>query len=235
MDDIHTPTVPSGPTTGRSLTNGAGEDKLSLMDLIAEKERVESELSALSSVLDSHGVNMNTSLTTFDGYPRNDLDIAQIRTTRARIIHLRNDYKGLMSRIEAGLHAHHASVRDVAPIPASSSSQVASTTSGNSSTDSSLIETPFAKVNSVVAGSPADDAGLRAGDGIRRFGNVNWINHEKLSKVAEAVQRNEGRNIVVKVARKDAANDTTEELQLQLTPRRNWGGRGMLGCHLLPA
>ena len=97
-----------------------------------------------------------------------------------------------MSRIEAGLHAHHASVRDVAPIPASSSSQVASTTSGNSSTDSSLIETPFAKVNSVVAGSPADDAGLRAGDGIRRFGNVNWINHEKLSKVAEAVQRNEG-------------------------------------------
>ena len=53
MDDIHTPTVPSGPTTGRSLTNGAGEDKLSLMDLIAEKERVESELSALSSVLDS--------------------------------------------------------------------------------------------------------------------------------------------------------------------------------------
>jgi len=43
-----------------------------------------------------------------------------------------------------------------------------------------------------VAGSPAEDAGLRVGDRVRRFGDVNWINHDKLSKVAETVQRNEG-------------------------------------------
>ena len=97
MDDIHTPTVPSGPTTGQRAVNGIEKDKLSLMDLIAEKTRVEEELSALGSVLDSvlrcplymvkkenadrstlqHGVTMSTSLTTFDGFPRNDLDIAQ--------------------------------------------------------------------------------------------------------------------------------------------------------------
>jgi 26S proteasome non-ATPase regulatory subunit 9 len=53
-------------------------------------------------------------------------------------------------------------------------------------------EIPFAKVNSVVAHSPAEEAGLKAGDMIRRFGNVNWMNHEKLSKVAETVQRHEG-------------------------------------------
>ena len=58
MDDIHTPTVPSGPTTGQGAANGVAEDKLSLMDLIAEKTRVEEELSALGSVLDSVGDNL---------------------------------------------------------------------------------------------------------------------------------------------------------------------------------
>lgn len=53
MDDIHTPTVPSGPTTGQRVANGVDKDKLSLMDLIAEKMRVEEELTALGSVLDS--------------------------------------------------------------------------------------------------------------------------------------------------------------------------------------
>lgn len=53
MDDIHTPTVPSGPTTGQMSANGVGKDNMSLMDLIAEKTRVEEELSALGSVLDS--------------------------------------------------------------------------------------------------------------------------------------------------------------------------------------
>ena len=53
MDDIHTPTVPSGPPTGQRAVNGIDKDKLSLMDLIAEKTRVEEALSALGSVLDS--------------------------------------------------------------------------------------------------------------------------------------------------------------------------------------
>ena len=97
-----------------------------------------------------------------------------------------------MSRIEAGLHAHHASVRAADPVPSTSSSHLTNMSSRSNATDPSLVETPFARVNSVVAGSPADRAGLQAGDAIRRFGNVNWMNHEKLSKVAETVQRNEG-------------------------------------------
>ena len=53
MDDIHTPTVASGSTSGPGSSNGIDKDKLSLMDLINEKTRVEEELSALGSVLDS--------------------------------------------------------------------------------------------------------------------------------------------------------------------------------------
>ena len=93
-----------------------------------------------------------------------------------------------MSKIDIGLQEHHAAHQASNPTPTPSSSQRAS----HSSADQGLIDTPFAKVNSVVSGSPADDAGLKAGDRIRRFGNVNWINHERLSKVAEAVQRNQG-------------------------------------------
>lgn len=52
MDDIHTPTVASGPTSG-GHTNGISKEQLSLQELIAEKDRVETELKALGQVLDS--------------------------------------------------------------------------------------------------------------------------------------------------------------------------------------
>ena len=53
MDDIHTPSVVSGPTSSHSVAHGVDHEKLSLMDLVTEKQRVEGELSALSNVLDS--------------------------------------------------------------------------------------------------------------------------------------------------------------------------------------
>lgn len=49
-DDIHAPTVASGPTSGGALRDLG---KLSMVELMQEKERIEAELSALSSVLDS--------------------------------------------------------------------------------------------------------------------------------------------------------------------------------------
>lgn len=95
-----------------------------------------------------------------------------------------------MSKVELGLHEHHAKYQS-----SNSSSMPTSSHASSSSLkppEQSFSDTPFAKVNSVETGSPADDAGLKAGDRIRKFGYVNWINHEKLSKVAEVVQRNQG-------------------------------------------
>ncbi|KAH7065452.1 26S proteasome non-ATPase regulatory subunit 9 [Macrophomina phaseolina] len=229
MDDLHTPSVAAGPTS--RVSNGVAKEDMSLTELMAEKDRVQSELSALSSVLDSHGVNMRTSLTTFDGYPRDDIDIAQIRTTRARIIHLQNDLKGLYDRIEKALHAHHASLREAAEAASAAGTTGTAGAAGSSSTDDAALLAPFARVNDVVSGSPADNAGLKAGDKILKFGEVNWMNHEKLSKLAETVAQNVERPISIRVARD---GESSAQLDLQLTPRRNWGGRGMLGCHLLP-
>ena len=98
-----------------------------------------------------------------------------------------------MARIEKALHAHHASNQTTETTTAKAITQpVATSSASRAAAESIPLEKPFAKVNSVVAGSPADDAGLKAGDSIRRFGNVNWINHEKLKKVADTVQSNEG-------------------------------------------
>ncbi|KAJ5871258.1 uncharacterized protein N7529_003611, partial [Penicillium soppii] len=229
MDDIHAPTVASGPASGalpRDLS------KLSMPELMQEKERIEEELSALSAVLQSHGVRMTSSLTTFDGYPRDDIDIAQVRTTRVRIIHLRNDHKAVMELIEKGVHEHFARLQSTVAAPTTNGTSQPPTMPSLPVASTSQLGAPFAKVNSVVSGSPADQAGLKAEDVIRSFGSVNWLNHERLTKVAEVVQQNEGRPVTVNVRR---GNETTfEELDLQLTPRQNWGGRGMLGCHLVP-
>ncbi|KAJ4375520.1 putative 26S proteasome regulatory subunit [Didymella sp. IMI 355093] len=229
MDDIHAPTVSSGPVSG-GYTNGVPKEQLSLQELIAEKDRVETELKALGQVLDSHGVNMNTGLTTFDGFPRSDIDVPQIRTTRARIIRLKNDHKDLMSRIEKGLHEHHARIAE----QAQNNSTTAGQAQAGQSAPPAALEAPFAKVNSVVAGSPADEAGLKVGDSITKFGWVDWTNHERLGRVAEAVSQNEGIPITVKALRSSSSGGPAETVQMQLTPRRNWGGRGLLGCHLLP-
>ena len=177
-------------------------------------------------------------------------DVA-VRTTRARIIHLRNDWKDLMGIIEKRLHEHFASLED------DDTETVAPISSDISIPRDSVPETldpPFAKVNSVVDNSPAAAAGLQAGDLIRNFGYVNLENNDGLKKVAECVQGNEGvrrrrrilprvkgvtgltelqQNILVKVSR-SGGGSRSQELRLTLTPRRNWGGRGMLGCHILP-
>lgn len=121
--------------------------------------------------------------------------IGSVRTIRAQIIRLRYDHKEVMAHIEKGIHAHFAGLQSSAAgsTPTSSTNGLATEASEiHPPAAGTSVLTPFAKVNSVVPGSPAGQAGLQAGDLIRSFGTVNWLNHERLSKVAEFVQQNEG-------------------------------------------
>lgn len=52
MENLHAPTVPSGPTSG-PVTNGIQTAGLSLAQLQTKKDNLEAEIRALSSVLDS--------------------------------------------------------------------------------------------------------------------------------------------------------------------------------------
>lgn len=100
-----------------------------------------------------------------------------------------------MLRIEKGLHEVHASYassnKDAGNLPVSSSSYGESVNEDNPPNPND-IEPTFARISEVFRGAPAEMAGLEVDDKITRFGNINWMNHEKLSKVAETVQRNEG-------------------------------------------
>ncbi|KAA8894398.1 26S proteasome non-ATPase regulatory subunit 9 [Sphaerosporella brunnea] len=242
MEDIHSPSVVVAARENQSTASVAanGSSTKALFELMKDKDQLEAELKALGSVLDSHGVNMNTSLTTFDGYPRDDIDVPQIRHTRARIIHLRNDYKDLMKRIEAGLYAHHAalaaSAQDDTTIPTTATiiaptaaAPRTTTTSGASAPED--VQTPFAKINSVAPNSPAAEAGLQKGDYIKKFGTVNALNHEKLKKLTELVAANEENPVTVLVSRREAGSEADRELTI--VPR-TWEGNGKLGCHILP-
>jgi 26S proteasome regulatory subunit N4 len=226
LADIH---VPSGPTSIQR--DAAVLEGLTLKQLMDRKDNLEAELKALGAVLDTHGVDMQTSLTDRDGFPRSDIDVAQVRVTRARIISLRNDWKELMDRIEKGLHEHHANLQASDAFKNAESAQ-RSEPAAAVQTSPPVPETPFAKVNSVEPGSPANEAGLKAGDQIRRFGTAIWSNHERLRKVGDTVQQNLGRPIQVKVLR--SSGGTSQELELRVTPRQGWGGRGTLGCHIIP-
>lgn len=53
MDNIHSPTVPSGPASSTHRPASPSQDETPLLDLINDKDRVESELRALISVLES--------------------------------------------------------------------------------------------------------------------------------------------------------------------------------------
>ena len=56
MDDLHTPSVPPEPAPGHQPVENKEQEKIPLLDLIAQKDRVEAELSALMSVLESVGL-----------------------------------------------------------------------------------------------------------------------------------------------------------------------------------
>ena len=61
-----------------------------------------------------------------------------------------------------------------------------------------------------------------------KFGTCYAHNSQKLARLAEVVQSSQGQVIDVIVLRAE------ERVGMRLTPRSEWGGRGMLGCHLLP-
>jgi len=209
--DIHDPSVRHFQSSSTSFN-----------DLILEKDALELEINALLSVLTSQNVNMDTPLVDREGFPRDDIDVAQVRTTRARLLCLRNDYKDLMTRIQAGLHEKFAKLSSPETKVSPSTHPV------GARSDDIVVESAFAIVDNVTDNSPAFNAGLQKNDLIVKFGSVHAGNHEHLSKILDLVSLSLGRKIIVTVDRKG------KRMSLELIPDIEWGGRGSLGCHLLP-
>ncbi|XP_066465942.1 26S proteasome non-ATPase regulatory subunit 9 [Tiliqua scincoides] len=189
--------------------------------LLKKKDEIEAQIKAYYEVLeDQKGVGMNEPLVDVEGYPRDDVDIYQVRTARHNVICLQNDHKALMHQVEEALHQLHAREkekreRDEAEAQAEARSQ------------SQTLLRPFARVNAVTPGSPASFSGLQVDDEIVEFGSVNAHNFQSLQNIATVVQHSEGKPLSVTLIR------GVERLHLGLTPKR-WSGKGLLGCNILP-
>ncbi|NXG61460.1 PSMD9 ATPase, partial [Hemiprocne comata] len=161
------------------------------------------------------GVGMNEPLVDAEGFPRDDIDLYQVRTARHNIICLQNDHKALMKQVEEALHQLHArekekQARDEAEARAEALGQ------------SQGLPRAFARVNAVTPGSPASISGLQVDDEIVEFGSVNVNNFQNLQNIATVVQHSEGRPLSVTVMRGG------KKVHVGLTPKR-WSGKGLLG------
>ncbi|KXS20864.1 hypothetical protein M427DRAFT_119410 [Gonapodya prolifera JEL478] len=178
--------------------------------LIAERDKLESEIRQFESVLRANGSDLTSPLVDDEGFPKADLDLPTIRSARNAIIRLRNDHKKLTDDIEASLHRFYAQ------------SQIEKA-SATSTTNASASTVPFARVNAVAPDSPASAAGLERGDQLLMFENVNEI-----SLLPATVSRNENKEIKVLLERANRGL-----LTVTLVPRK-WSGKGLLGCHIVP-
>ena len=204
-----------------SSESGSAPTRASLLQLDHDRSKMEEELKEMLDVLKGQGVGMEEALVDAEGYPRNDIDVYQIRHARNRIICLRNDLKDIMAKIEAGMHGLHEKSR----------------TEGNGTNCAENVSVPppcFAIIDIVTPGSPAQEDGLRVGDRVAEFGNVNADNFGALSDVGKEVQRRKGQTVHVKVVRKKAEDSDDVEVKVVRLVPREWSGRGLLGCNIVP-
>ncbi|KAJ8674101.1 hypothetical protein QAD02_005363 [Eretmocerus hayati] len=195
------------------------EAKASVLQLMTEKDRIEAELQQAKNILDVNRVGMADELVDSEGYPRNDIDVYQVRHARSRIICLQNDHMAVMLKIEEGLHKLHQNA-------GGGSSQEPSSTSYNNIQESFLLE-PFLRVNLVSPASPADQAGIQVEDLILEFGSISSSNFKSLKDVGALVENSRYKDISVKIKR------GSNTFALTLTPRP-WSGKGLLGCNVVP-
>lgn len=223
------PPVSNSPT----LQNDYESLMKDAQELIARKDKLEQELRELEDVLIDAGVGMDTPLVDNSGFPRSEIDIHTIRTSRNMIHRLRNDHREIMSEIEKILHRIHQLKKASDDVAESSTlSNVPNVDSINTNTENlhTSNERPvaYAVINAVAPDSPAYTAGLRRNDHIIQFGNINADNHERLQALNILISRSENQELPVTVLRDGIL------LQMLVTPKTGWGGRGTLGCHLLP-
>ncbi|OBZ86584.1 26S proteasome non-ATPase regulatory subunit 9 [Choanephora cucurbitarum] len=218
---INEPTTPSLEPTIDELM---GEAK----QLITRKDKIEEELRELEDLLISAGVGMDEPLVDSAGFPRSEIDVHSIRTSRNMIHRLRNDHRSVMTDIEKVLHKIHEAKRNEKQQEEEEEATTSTVAPPTASVVIQEVPVAFAIVNAVAPDSPADSAGLRRNDQIFKFGHINSTNHERLQALYGLISRSENHQVTVSVLREG------QTIDIVVTPRSGWGGRGTLGCHLLP-
>jgi 26S proteasome non-ATPase regulatory subunit 9 len=252
----------------QAVPESAEAARLMALQVAQERRLIDEEIQTHLSVLQEQGATMTTPLVDAQGFPLASTDVVAVRTSRSRIIALRNDREGLEGRmrdlLEVALAKNEAQEAAASPSAASAAQvnggEIDSTTTqtawarvnGRNEGLSMLIDTQegspedwrqvggmqtFAKINSVAESSPAQLADLKTGDELLTFGDLDATSAHRstsrkdLGNLPSAVV--EGREISLVVLRTTNTGQTSIK-RLRLTPASGWGGRGLLGCHIVP-
>ncbi|BGP00173.1 putative 26S proteasome regulatory subunit [Rhodotorula toruloides] len=210
--ELHLPSsaqATAPPSSSTTPNSGQPTVQSEVKRLTDKRKGVEEQLEAYFDVLKSNNCTMDTPLVDREGFPRSDIDVASVRTARVQIIRLRNDLKDVLVEMEGLVHRGLPSGEEGA--------------NGAGREDERMKDEeeegdgvkPFAK-------------GLKRNDLLLALESVVASNHDNLRAVATLVGRWEGVALSVTVRRGG------EMMRLSLTPRGGWGGRGLLGCHIVP-
>ena len=213
------PPVSNSPTLKSEFESVMEEAKV----LMGKKDQIEQELRELEDRLLEAGIGMTEPLVDAAGFPRAEIDVHTVRINRNLVIRLRNDLKAVMKDIENVLYKIHQAKRDDMDIDTNESNN-------NENTTPTTHELPvaFAIVNAVAPDSPAYTAGLRRNDHILKFGTIDASNNQRLNALNIMIGSSENQSLPVALLREG------QTLNITVTPKSGWGGRGTLGCHLLP-
>uniref|UniRef100_H2ZLM0 26S proteasome non-ATPase regulatory subunit 9 n=1 Tax=Ciona savignyi TaxID=51511 RepID=H2ZLM0_CIOSA len=188
-----------------------------LKDLMRKKDKIEQDIKTWYEVLESQAnVGMNEPLVDSQGFPRNDIDLVQVRTARHNINCLQNDHREVMKQIEQGLEEYHSQVanHDVIETPMMSQTQ----------NKPDLEE--FATIDLISRSSPAEKSGLKIGDLLLQFGSVTKRNFTGMKDIANVVQHSVDKAVHLMVKRENRT------MNISIVPKQ-WEGRGLLGCNIV--
>ena len=115
-----------------------------LNNLDEEKKNIEKSINDQWKILHKNNVGMTDSLVDQDDYPRNDIDISEVRNARVRIKCLQIDHTTIMKKLEKYLEDFHNQIRCGEMTQCSEMKNLQLT----------KLE-PFLIVNQVTDGSPA--------------------------------------------------------------------------------
>lgn len=221
--------------------------KAETMAMIEKRSGIEAEMNEIIDRLCvPNGPGISGSLLDAEGFPRSDIDVAAVRSSRQRLSMLRNDHKDITEKIDQNLQILLSGGLRDSPMPpqrrpdeggelryhiSSGSSSINSSSLPDAATsenpspmdEDAIARLPFAVVDEVFDGSPAASDGLQIGDQILKFGSVDG-GESLVSRLAREGQTNQGSAISVIVMRRGV------HVHLNVTPRP-WSGQGLLGCH----
>ncbi|KAK4471705.1 hypothetical protein MN116_005107 [Schistosoma mekongi] len=178
--------------------------------LLNEKNRIEQRLSELSQVLNQNGsIGLDTPLIDDQGYPRSDIDVGLIRTTRNSIRCLNTDHKQIMLELETILHVIHEYARQNPSKNILINREICSSEYKEiDNKPPQIVKNPFLKIDQIAPNSIAEQADLKVGDRVIQFGSVSADNFVSLQDISTVFRNTApGSFIHISIIRGDSSNN----------------------------